>query len=92
MTEDEINALTKSADTDILVGSQLGYRVFKPTDDYSTVFEIEELVYEDGLCEEYASALKAIVVAESELDSDWLMAHATPLQRSKAFLMLSAEA
>jgi len=92
MKEDEINALVVGAEADVIISGQMGFRVFKPTDDYSTAFEIEVLVYDDGQHEEYASALKAIVVAESELDPDWLLAHATPLQRCKAFLMLSVEA
>ncbi len=91
MKEDEINALTIGAEADVIISGYLGYRTFKPTDDYSTAFEIEALIYEDGQHEEYASALKAIVGAESELDPDWLLAHATPLQRCKAFLMLSVE-
>ena len=92
MKEDEINALTIGAEADVIISGYLGYRTFKPTDDYSTAFEIEELIYQDGLHEEFASALKSIVEADSDLDPDWLLAHATPLQRCKAFLMLSAEA
>ena len=86
----DILALEEGAEADINVSTQLGYRIFNPTQHIVTAYELEEIAYDDGLYEQYASALKAIVIADSDLDADWLLAHATPLQRSKAYLMLYA--
>ena len=92
LTAEEILALNAGAESDLEVSAQIGYRVFSPTLHLPTAYALEETVLADGNTNAYRTNLKAIVQDEDEegLHFWWLLAHATPLQRSKAYLMLYA--
>jgi len=92
MNEAEILALESGIGTDARVSTRIGYRLFRPTEHITTAFELEEIVKLDGNIDAYRTELKTIVQEDDDenLHFWWLLAHATPLQRCKAYLMLYA--
>lgn len=90
LTEEEVLALKEGAQADMLVAGVVGWRVNRPSLSLVTAFQIEDIAKEAGMAQDYAKNLKKIVKDDDEegLPNDWLIAHATPLQRSKAFLLL----
>jgi hypothetical protein len=89
LTPDDILDLGIGSQTDILVSGHMGWRVYQPTQNIETCYRIEETLLKVGKAAPYVAHLKTIVVEEGEegLPKDWLLAHASPLQRCKAFLL-----
>lgn len=90
MTEEEILALTAGYTADMLVAKEAGWRVNHPSSDIGSSYALEEVVSADDKEDEYVDALESIVEEDGDTPGQlkWKMAHATPLERSKAFLMV----
>ena len=90
LTTEQILALEPGPETDALVAAQIGWRLYNPSENLTTAFQMEEWIRFQDATEAYRTALKDIVSAEDTegLHFWWLLLHATPLQRSKAYLML----
>ena len=92
LTEAEIMAMTNNGALALLVGVQLGWSVKRATVDFTLAHQVEETVKLQDRMVEYTNNLRSVVQAEDTegLNPNWLMLHASPLQRCKAYLLLDA--
>jgi len=93
LTQDQIDQLVMGAEADLLTCGVVGWKVNKPTQNMTAALQLEDIARESGLEHDYGKALKKIVKEDDEegLSNEYLLAHATPFQRTKAFLQLQVE-
>jgi len=79
-------------------GSWVDFDDWRPDEDISATWEVEEKIFDDGFAVFYIKELRWIVSQENNLHTskDWLefyyLAHATPHERSRAALLAVKEA
>jgi len=92
VTEEEIMALESGDTIDLVAAAQAGWRVDKPSMSINTAMQLEDLAENDGNHLAYTNALEDIIKlpGDNAVTVKWKMAHATPMQRTQAFLMVYA--
>ena len=90
LTEEEILALSIGPEADVHISGAAGYRIPNPTTNLITCYQFEDKVAEDGEQRNYVDALQNIVESEGDtvFMKRWKLLHATPLQRSQAFMFI----
>ena len=64
---------------------------WNPSENIADAWQVEELVADNGLKLEYARALSSLMLGRTHtgiMSHEWMLIHASPLDRCKAALML----